>query len=140
MCRGRAGGEVILGYPDGGDRIGCHSVSGFPRHSHSRSAMSTPPPNKDGQGSSPPWCQPPAAPSRTPSASAAMSVPSLSLWSRKIALQSEELAALIQSSATKLLLHQEQLEELLKNCKIDIANSKKEIEAVSKQRNDEGMS
>lgn len=68
----------------------------------------------------------------------AVSVPSLALWSRKLALQSEELAGLIQSSSMKLLSHQEQLQGLLNSCKTDIAIAKEEIEASAKIRDHEG--
>lgn len=67
-----------------------------------------------------------------------MSVPSLALWSRKIALQSEGLAALVQSSSAKLLSHQEQLQDILNSCKAEIAGAKEEIEASTKQRDDNG--
>lgn len=66
-----------------------------------------------------------------------MSAPSLALWSRKLALQSEELAALIQSSSKDLHSHQEQLQELLKSCKVDVADAKKEAEVTAKKRDNE---
>lgn len=99
--------------------------------------MSTPPTNKEGQSSPAFWYQLSTDSSQPPSVPPAISAPSLALWSRKLALQSEELAGLIQSSSTKLSSHQEQLQDLLKSCKVDVADAKKEIDATGKRRDNE---
>lgn len=68
-----------------------------------------------------------------------MSSPSLSLWSRKLALQSEELNTLLQTSTTKLQSHQQELNTLLNTCKAEITHSQKQIELGFLKRDDEGM-
>ncbi|KAH8148229.1 uncharacterized protein LAJ45_07681 [Morchella importuna] len=67
----------------------------------------------------------------------AMSSPSLSLWSRKLALQSEELNTLLQTSTTKLQSHQQELNTLLNTCKAEITHSQKQIELTFSKRDDE---
>lgn len=101
--------------------------------------MSASPPNKDGQSGASFWYQlsTDSSSSQSPSVPPAISAPSLALWSRKLALQSEELAGLIQASSTKLSSHQEQLQDLLGSCKADVADAKKELEAISKRRDNE---
>ncbi|KAI5847083.1 hypothetical protein DFP73DRAFT_583733 [Morchella snyderi] len=69
--------------------------------------------------------------------SVAMSSPSLSLWSRKLVLQSEELNSLLQTSTTNLQSHQQELNTLLNTYKEEIAHTQKQIELTFLKRDDE---
>lgn len=139
------GGEVIGGLPgrptlDVGDCArGITRPWAFsPIYSRGLTAMSGSTPNKDGQSGASFWYQLSTdSSSQSPSVPPAVSAPSLALWSRKLALQSEELAGLIQASSTKLSSHQEHLQDLLGSCKADVAAAKKELEATSKRRDNE---
>ncbi|KAL7269691.1 hypothetical protein RUND412_007637 [Rhizina undulata] len=74
----------------------------------------------------------PIPPTSNPSAAS-----TLPLWSRKLALQSEELRALIQQSVTQLKTQQDELRGLLQSSAEEVKHIKKDLETVVERRDEE---